>query len=138
MESSWLVEAMCAYGMIARGPQGWGPVAKATRIATNSRAIAEKLSVRCSQDHYHVELKGGRRCADAAVYPDALCDAILEGYLIESANNVEMVGHLYQCAMPDDMCDSSEETLMETHVGTDDVTGEKPRPNRPLEKKGKA
>ena len=65
----------CSYGATLEG----GLIRKSTDIGSN-QAVPE-LSLRCGGDHDHVHLRGsgkdGARTALAAVYPDELCDAIL-------------------------------------------------------------
>ena len=79
---------MCAYGMRARDLYGEAPVMKPTRYLTSSRSIQEKLCRRCEGGHRHVQLVSGR-AAKAAVYPQELVDAILDGM------EVETMGSLY-------------------------------------------
>ena len=72
---------MCQFGMTSR--QGGigsalGPVLKPTGFLTNSKCIAKELSQRCTRDHEHVPLVGGRAAA-AAIYPHKLCAAICKG-----------------------------------------------------------
>ena len=51
---------------------------KSTRFVTNSRYMIEELSRKCSRDHVHVQLEGGRACM-AGIYPLELLKAILAG-----------------------------------------------------------
>ena len=70
---------MCQYGMECRRSDGtYGPVFKPTRWCTNSPALISRLSRKCTRDHPHVHLTGGR-AAKAAIYPPALCLQILLG-----------------------------------------------------------
>ena len=71
-----VVADMCCFGMVARETDGTtGLVKKPTRWLTNCACIAACLSRRCSMDHQHVTLLGGKAKA-AAIYPDKLCDEI--------------------------------------------------------------
>ena len=65
---------MCAYGMKV----GKAPNRKPTMWITNSWYIAQELQRRCSKDHQHEALMGGK-AALAAVYPEGLCQAIVRG-----------------------------------------------------------
>ena len=72
---------MCRFGMTSHiherdGERGL--VKKPTGFMTSSRYIAEQLGVRCTGDHDHVHLEGGRASA-AQVYPPRLCEAIGRG-----------------------------------------------------------
>ena len=72
---------MCQFGMTSRtGGVGsaLGQVLKPTGFLTNSSHIAKELSQRCTRDHEHVPLVGGRAAA-AAIYPHKLCCAICRG-----------------------------------------------------------
>lgn len=66
---------MCAYGM---NVDGEGLNQKPTCWVTNSKKIALQLQRRCSRDHTHVNLMGGR-AVKAAEYPKELCKAIVLG-----------------------------------------------------------
>ena len=70
---------MCQFGMFAKGEQGDGPVLKPTRWLTNSPCIASALDVKCPRDHDHVHLVSNR-AKGAAIYPPALCRAIIKGF----------------------------------------------------------
>jgi len=74
---------MCAFGMKSQDLFGEDPVMKPTRFLTNSIAIRDKLNRRCEGAHRHVHLMSGRAAA-AAVYPQALVDAIIDGYEVEN------------------------------------------------------
>ena len=72
---------MCRFGMTSHihGRKGeHGPVKKPTGFATSSPCIAKRLALKCQGGHEHVHLMGGR-AAGAQVYPEALCEAIVEG-----------------------------------------------------------
>ena len=62
------------------------PARKETRFMSSSVEVLRGLSRRCEGDHVHQPLLGGRARA-AAVYPPALCRAILRG--IERQRRVE-------------------------------------------------
>ena len=55
-----------------------GPAKKPTGFLTNSAHIPEELNHRCPGDHIHIPLMGGR-AAEAAIYPDKLCEAVCRG-----------------------------------------------------------
>lgn len=57
-----------------------GLVKKPTGFVTSSECLAAALNVRCSGDHKHAHLVGGRAGA-AATYPEALCEAIVKGVI---------------------------------------------------------
>ena len=61
-----------------RGEQGLHR--KATGILTNNPHIAERLEVRCTRDHTHEPIEGGKRSVRSQVYTPELIDAILESY----------------------------------------------------------
>ena len=73
----WTVEVhMCAYGMWALDEQGEGAVMKPTRLLTNIEPVAWMMCKRCSGDHRHVNLVGGR-ASGAAAYPQGFCADML-------------------------------------------------------------
>ena len=55
-----------------------GLARKPTRFVSNSRYMIEELTRKCSRDHVHVPLEGGR-AGPAAIYPLELLIAILKG-----------------------------------------------------------
>ena len=69
---------LCMFGMTSRDMWGEGLAKKPTKFLTNSPHIAKWLSLKCSQDHRHVSLVGGRAKA-CEVYPRQLCEAMLQG-----------------------------------------------------------
>ena len=73
-----VVGDMCRFGMTSRDASGEGLVMKPTGYMTNSPFIGEELGIRCTKDHRHIHLIGGRARA-AEVYPAELCIAILKG-----------------------------------------------------------
>ena len=130
---------MCAYGMTAEDAEGKGCVFKPTQFMTNSPAIAEQLSNKCSNKvsrhkHRHVQLMNGR-ARKAQVYPPALCRAICKGLKNQRAwdqQNSYLIGiteasdTVYQdCAEAKRTSKlAHEEDEKECHVvAYDDVTG---------------
>ena len=93
----------CAYGLLtpsAAEPGTMAPALKPTKFLTNSELMANQLSRRCSKDHQHQPLVGGR-CKDAAMYPAGLVRAILRGIALQSEADSQMVkGRDSICAMP--------------------------------------
>eukprot|EP00972_Heterocapsa_arctica_P056268 8301268-Heterocapsa_arctica.AAC.1 len=69
---------MCAHGMWQVDDEGPGLIKKATGFLTNIQRIADRIGVRCSGDHRHIHLMGGR-ATQAQVYPERLCRAICLG-----------------------------------------------------------
>ena len=73
----WNVNSLdqCGYGATIDD----GPIKKSTSLMSDQ--VLPELTGRCTGDHVHVHLRGtsskGSRTALSAVYPDALCDAIL-------------------------------------------------------------
>ena len=73
---------MCQYGMKSHGESGEeGLVKKRTGIMTNSMSIAKRLmdTGKCTGDHEHVHLTGGR-AKSCEVYPEEFCRCICRGY----------------------------------------------------------
>ena len=66
---------MCAFGMNVNGN---GLNLKTTKWMTNCDEIAEEVGIKCNGDHPHVPLVGGLP-KKAAVYPEALCQALVQG-----------------------------------------------------------
>jgi hypothetical protein len=70
----------CCFGLAARDPSGSvQPVLKPTRFLSSAPLLMRELARRCSGEHSHTQLLGGRRAAAAALYPPGLCRAILRG-----------------------------------------------------------
>ena len=69
---------MCMYGMRGEDKTGEGPVKKPTGWLTNSEWIKSAMSIKCEGHHRHVQLMGGKASA-ARVYPDELCEAVVQG-----------------------------------------------------------
>ena len=70
----------CQYGLLTTSMVDGRPLAakKPTRWATTSPQMAKRLSRKCSRDHEHGHLLGGR-AASAALYPEDLILEILRG-----------------------------------------------------------
>ena len=69
----------CQYGLRAPLPGGgWAPAVKPTRFLSSAPEVVRRLGKRCRHRHPHQRLEGGRAHA-AAIYPPALCRAILCG-----------------------------------------------------------
>ena len=71
---------MCAFGQRILRPDGSceGMSQKRTRWLTNCAGVASSLSRKCTKDHDHVPLRGGR-AVQGQVYPPELCKAIVQG-----------------------------------------------------------
>eukprot|EP00435_Cladocopium_sp_Y103_P071135 s185_g36.t2 len=82
---------MCQYGMKVRKL----PNKKATRWVTNSKHVAMELQRRCNGEHEHEHLMGGL-AKFAAVYPKALCQAVVRGLM----NHLRAAGKLESCSLP--------------------------------------
>ena len=85
--STFLVKAeQCAYGLLTPSqddPSIMAPALKPTKFLTNSEIMSRQLSQRCTKDHVHQPLVGGR-CKDAAMYPVPLVQAVLGGIALQS------------------------------------------------------
>ena len=73
-----VVGDMCRFGMTQVDECGEHLFMKPTGYLTNSPKIATELSLRCTTDHHHVQLMGGRASA-AEVYPAQLSEAKIRG-----------------------------------------------------------
>ena len=84
---------MCAFGMVIRDGHGEdaGLARKETTWLSNSSEIVNALTRRCSGDHSHANLFGGRAC-QAQVYPPALCRAIVDGLKAQIAKDTHLMG----------------------------------------------
>ena len=70
---------VCQYGLVRPGPGGRPmPAQKPTRFPSSAPELLQLLGQQCSQEHKHQPLMGGRAAA-AAIYPPALCRAMLRG-----------------------------------------------------------
>ena len=58
---------MCRFGLTGSDSRESGLIKKSTAIITNSAIIADHLGRRCEGNHKHYQLKGGDRCARAAI-----------------------------------------------------------------------
>ena len=114
---------MCQFGMVQEDAMGIGHIKKATRIVSNSAAIDGLLERRCDGGHRHIPLLNGR-AKRAAEYPQALCDAFLDGLSMEKQVKIESeLGTLNELS---DMCDKQEEQEWQASLekAYDDLTGE--------------
>ena len=73
-----VVADLCMFGMSSRDHLGEGLAKKPTKFLTNSAHIARWLTVKCSGQHRHVTLIGGRAKV-CEIYPRKLCEAMLRG-----------------------------------------------------------
>ena len=71
---------MCAFGMVQEDELGPGLIKKPTSFMSNCNGVLERLNKKCSADHRHILLVGGR-AQRAQVYPDELCREILLGLM---------------------------------------------------------
>ena len=62
-----------------------GLVKKPTGFMSSRRCIIQELDRKCTGDYDHVPLVGGR-AAGAAIYPQALCEAICRGIAKQKKN----------------------------------------------------
>ena len=51
---------MCAFGMIQEDELGEGLVKKPTAFMSNCKGVLDRLDRKCSADHRHILLVGGR------------------------------------------------------------------------------
>ena len=119
---------MCQFGMTQEDEQGTGLIKKATRVVTNSAAIDGMVERKCPGGHRHIQLVSGR-AKKAAEYPQALCDAFIDGLLVEMERCKEKErGELHELA---DMCDKEEEEAWQKSLerAYDDTTGEEISPD---------
>ena len=74
-----LVEVdMCDFGMTATDEFGEALVRKRTKILTNAPEVARRVARKCTGDHRHVHLIGGR-AKRAQLYPRAFSRAVCDG-----------------------------------------------------------
>ena len=71
---------MCAFGMVQEDELGEGLIKKPTAFMSNCEGVLKRLNKKCSNDHRHILLVGGR-ARRAQVYPDELCREILLGLM---------------------------------------------------------
>ena len=84
----------CAYGLVtpsSEDPETMLPALKPTKFLTNSELMAAQLSRRCSKDHVHQPLVGGR-CKNAAMYPSKLVRSILKGVALQAEADAQSAG----------------------------------------------
>ena len=73
------VAHLCQYGLTTSGTRGGRvPAQKPTRFLSSAPELLRFLGHQCKGDHEHQPLVGGRAAA-AAIYPPALCRAMLRG-----------------------------------------------------------
>ena len=76
---SSVVSDQCEYGLLTPGPGGVPmPAKKPTRWASSSPHMLKRLSKRCSKDHDHQQLVGGRAKACENYAPELITE-ILRG-----------------------------------------------------------
>ena len=74
-----VVAHLCQYGLVTPGLNGKPmPAQKPTRFLSSAPELLQLLGQQCSQEHEHQPLMSGRAAA-AAIYPPALCRAMLRG-----------------------------------------------------------
>ena len=74
-----VVAHLCQYGLQTPGLDGRAmPAMKPTRFLSSAPELLKLLGMQCPQEHEHQPLLGGRAAA-AAIYPPALCRAMLQG-----------------------------------------------------------
>ena len=66
-----------------------GLVKKPTGFLSSSRCVRQELDRKCTGDHAHVPLVGGR-AAGAQVYPQMLCEAICRGVARQQREDAAM------------------------------------------------
>ncbi len=105
------------------------PARKSTRFMTNSECIAEQLQTRCDRSHTHQPLENGR-AKEAATYPRALCEAIVQGLIDEKKQRVMNVRCLLRVE-PTTAVEANakenkahEQEQSKEGIAWDDVTGE--------------
>ena len=69
---------MCDFGLTASDEFGEALVRKRTKMLTNSPEVARRVARKCTGDHRHVHLVGGR-AKRAQLYPRAFSRAVCEG-----------------------------------------------------------
>ena len=117
-----------------------GLVKKPTGFMTSSHCILKQLDRKCTEDHVHVPLMGGR-AAGAAIYPQMLCEAVCRGiaeqkrydqkHAVVSTGRMShtqvrnMVGHL--CSIQErSVKDAQEFMSIATKEGVDRPVGDYP------------
>ena len=79
-----VIADQCMFGLVTKAKDGQGVASakKATKFMTNSRLIADELSIKCDKSHTHQPLLQNR-AKEAQVYPPGLCQAVCRGLLKE-------------------------------------------------------
>ena len=114
---------MCAFGMKSADHLGIGLVYKPTKLLTNILPVVETTSRSCTRDHRHVHLMSGR-AAGAAIYPEKLCHALLDGIQVWMEARRQMVMTLNGMEHgSDDLCEEDEAKPEREGVYWDDVKG---------------
>ena len=86
MNGVFIVELdQCMYGLTSTDKIGRAPAKKPTRFITNMEPALACLSLRCDRNHRHVLLENGRARA-AQIYPEKLCKAIIECYIMAKSD----------------------------------------------------
>ena len=81
----------CMFGQTVVGPGGErGLAKKRTRLYTNSSVIDRLMDKQCSGEHEHKALLGGL-ATQASAYPSPMCDAFIDGILIETGQAMSML-----------------------------------------------
>ena len=76
---SEVIAHLCQYGLMTPGPDGTPtPAQNPTRFLSSAPELLSWLGQLCPGDHNHQQLISGRASA-AAIYPPALCRAMLRG-----------------------------------------------------------
>ena len=70
---------MCTYGLKSYDERAEGAAKKVTRLMSNCNALIVGMSRRCSGDHWHVQLLGGR-AGPAAIYTSSFCNQMVKIY----------------------------------------------------------
>ena len=86
-----VVGDQCQYGLVTPSeadPKVMVPALKPTKFMTNSQVMRDQLGRRCSRDHVHQPLVGGR-CKNAAFYPVKLVKAILRGIALQAEQDFQ-------------------------------------------------
>ena len=119
---------MCAHGMYVDTSEGKQLALKATGWMTNSEHVLKEVSKMCTNcggpnDHAHASLQQ-HNSQEAAVYPEALCYAILRGLRKQLTKS-----HVMSEGEIGSVCESHEEkqfqrTLEHGEYFVDDVSGE--------------
>ena len=76
---------MCRFNLRAKANGEEGFVLKPTSIMTNSQVLGNHLARRCLGNHKHIQLKGGNKCTDAALYTREFCEAVVDGFKLHLA-----------------------------------------------------